>query len=153
MIKLNVFKGLIFGLLLLLPNTVQARSSDSYAEVGLVYTMLLQPTVGYWWGDYGVRVTGMYQDEAHNEYHLNIGYLLSDDGDVQHAVNLLTSWIVGSDAGANYDYAATGIAYSINYYGFFVELGLAIPWRDNLGNLANDPVVPCGKFGYIYRFD
>ena len=152
MISLKVLQGSLFGVLLLCFNTVQARSSDSYMEVGVVSTMLVQPSVGYWWNDYGLRLSGIYQDALHHEYHVNIGYVLADEGEMQHAVNLLSSWVVGSDPGANYDYAATGVAYSINYYGFFVELGLALPWRDNLGNLANDPVIPCGMFGYIYRF-
>ena len=70
-------------------------------------------------------------------------------GKTQHSINLLTSWIAGSDPGADYRYGATGIAYSLNYRGIFLELGLAMPWRDDIGNLANDPVVPCGYLGYI----
>ena len=44
------------------------------------------------------------------------------------------------------------IAYGVNYKGFFLELGLALPWEDELGNLADDPVIPCGYIGYLYRF-
>lgn len=94
----------------------------------------------------------MYLNEDHNEYHLNFGYALSDSKKVQHGINLLTSWVVGSDPGADYDYAATGIAYSLNYNGFFLELGLGHAWRGDIGNLSNDPIIPVGYWGYIYRF-
>ena len=61
-------------------------------------------------------------------------------------------WTAGSDPGADYRYGATGMAYGLNYRGFFLELGLAWPWRDDLGNLADDSVVPCGYLGYMHRF-
>jgi hypothetical protein len=94
----------------------------------------------------------MYVSKNEHEFHLNLGYAFADSAKVQQSINLLTSWMVGSDPGADYRYGATGIAYSLNYRGFFVEIGLALPWRDDLGNLADDPVVPCGYLGYIYRF-
>jgi hypothetical protein len=124
----------------------------SYPELGITKSLLFHPSIGYWWGRTGVRVTGMYVDKDHHEFHLNIGYAFRDSAKVQQSINLLTSWVVGSDPGADYRYGATGIAYSLNYRGFFFELGLARPWRDDLGNLAHDPVVPCGYWGYIYRF-
>ncbi len=121
----------------------------SYPELGITTS---GPSIGYWWGRTGLRVTGMYADKDHHELHLNIGYAFADSAKVQQSINLLTSWAAGSDPGADYRYGATGIAYSLNYRGFFVEAGLALPWRDDLGNLAHDPVVPCGYWGYIYRF-
>lgn len=125
----------------------------SYPELGLTTSFsLVHPSIGYWWDHTGLRLTGMYVNRDLYEFHLNIGYGLYDTQTVQHSVNLLTSWVAESDPGADYRYAATGIAYSLNYKGFFVEIGLARPWRDDLGNLANDPVVPCGYCGYIYRF-
>lgn len=94
----------------------------------------------------------MYLNKDHHEYHLNFGYQLRDSGRVQHSINLLTSWVAGSDPGADYRYGATGIAYSLNYRGVFLEIGLARPWRDDLGNLADDFVIPCGYWGYVHRF-
>ena len=125
----------------------------SYPEAGITTSLLIiNPSIGYWWGRTGLRLTGMYLNKDHHEFHLNIGYQLYDSEKVQHSLNLLTSWFVGSDPGADYRFGATGIAYSLNYRGFFLEIGLATPWRDDIGNLADDPVVPCGYWGYIYRF-
>ena len=125
----------------------------SYPELGITTsTLIVHPSIGYWWGRTGLRFTGMYLNKDHHEFHLNIGYWLYDSEKVQHSINLLTSWVAGRDPGADYKYGATGIAYSLNYKGFFLEIGLARPWRDDLGNLSNDPIVPCGYWGYIYRF-
>jgi hypothetical protein len=132
-------------------SAIRADENDhlSYPELGITTS---GPSIGYWWGRTGVRVTGMYVNKDHHKLHLNIGYAFSDSATVQQSLNLLTSWVVGSDPGADYRYGATGIAYSLNYRGFFVEIGLAHPWRDDLGNLAHDPVIPCGYWGYIHRF-
>lgn len=99
----------------------------------------------------------MYLAADHNEVHVNLGYKLSDTRRTQHSLNLLTGNIVGTDPGADYDYAYLGVAYGLNFSirrlsGFFFELGMAAVLRDRLGNLEDDPVVPCGYFGYIYRF-
>ena len=94
----------------------------------------------------------MYLNDEKKEFHFNIGYALSDTEKLQRSVNLLTSFVVGSDPGADYDYAATGIAYAINYNGFFIELGIGWPWKDDIGNLDDDPVVPIGYLGYVHRF-
>lgn len=94
----------------------------------------------------------MYLDKDNQEFSLNLGYELDDSQNVQHSINILTSWVVGSDPGADYRFAATGIAYGLNYKGFFLEIGLAHPWKDDLGNLSNDFIIPCGYWGYIYRF-
>jgi hypothetical protein len=142
---------------LLIPCTgyVRANETDqkSYPEVGITATsLIIHPSIGYWFGRIGTRFTGMYLNRDHHEFHFNIGYRLHDTKKTQQSINLLTSWIAGSDPGADYKYGATGIAYGFSYRGLFFELGLAIPWRDDIGNLANDPVVPCGYLGYMYRF-
>ncbi|MBN2105521.1 hypothetical protein JW835_15895 [bacterium] len=134
---------------------IRAEEKDqlSYPELGITTSLLIiHPSIGYWWGRTGLRFTGMYLKKDHHEFHLNIGYGLYDSEKVQHSINLLTSWVAGSDPGADYKYGATGIAYSINYKGFFLEIGLSRPWRDDVGNLAHDPVVPSGYWGYIHRF-
>lgn len=123
-----------------------------HPELGVTVSSLVHPSVGYWWGRTGLRFSGIYLNDHFYEYHVNIGYVLSDSGTVQQGINVLTSWVSVSDAVADYDYAATGIAYSLNYNGFFFELGLAVPWKDELGNLSNNPVIPCGYWGYIHRF-
>ncbi|MFH1009502.1 MAG: hypothetical protein V1800_18650 [Candidatus Latescibacterota bacterium] len=136
-------------------SSIRAEEKDplSYPELGITTSSLpIVPSIGYWWGRRGLRVTGMYLDKDHHEFHLNFGYAFHDSEKVQHSINLLTSWVAGSNPGADYRYGATGVAYSLNYRGFFLEAGLARPWRDDLGNLANDPVVPCGYWGYIHRF-
>lgn len=124
----------------------------SYMELGITVSAIVHPSIGYWWGRKGLRVSGMYYDDDHYEYHLNMGYVLFNTEKAQHSVNLLTSWVVGSDPGADYHYGATGLAYGMNRKGFFFEIGLAIPWKDEIGNLADDPVIPCGYWGYIYQF-
>ena len=136
-------------------SNIRAEGNDrlSYPELGITTSFLIiHPSIGYWWGRTGIRFTGMYLNKDHHEFHLNIGYELYESEKAQHSINLLTSRVAGSDPGADYRYWATGIAYGLNYRGFFLEIGLARPWKDDLGNLANDPVVPCGYFGYIYRF-
>jgi hypothetical protein len=143
------------ALLILWASDIKAEEKKqlSYPELGLTTSSLvIHPSIGYWWGRTGLRFTGMYLDTEHQEFHLNIGYGLYDSEKVQHSINLLTSWVAGSDPGADYRYGATGMAYSLNYRGFFLEIGLARPWRDDVGNLANDPVIPCGYWGYIHRF-
>ena len=124
----------------------------SYPELGITVSSLIHPSIGYWWDHIGVRFTGMYLNSDHHEFHFNLAYGIYESGKVQHSINLLTSWIAASDPGADYKYGATGIAYSINCRGIFFEIGVARPWRDDIGNLANNTVVPCGYFGYIYRF-
>ncbi len=141
--------------LILWTSCIRADEKDklSYPELGITTSLLIvHPSIGYWWDRTGLRFAGMYLNEDHNEFHLNIGYALYDSEKVQHSINLLTSWVAGSDPGADYKYGATGLAYGLNYRGFFLEIGLAHPWRDVLGNLAHDPVVPCGYWGYIHRF-
>ena len=142
-------------LLILCAGSVRAKETDhkSYPELGITATsLIIHPSIGYWFGRIGTRFTGMYLSEDHHEFHFNIGYRLHDTDRTQHSINLLTSWIAGSDPGADYKYGATGIAYGFNYRGIFLELGLALPWRDDIGNLAGDPVVPCGYLGYMHRF-
>ncbi|MCI5137633.1 MAG: hypothetical protein D3922_04285 [Candidatus Electrothrix sp. AR1] len=125
----------------------------SYPELGITTSsMLIHPSIGYWWDRIGLRVSGMYLNEDQHEFHLNIGYEFSASENLQQSINLLTSRVAGSDPGADYKYWATGIAYGVNYKGFFLELGLARLWEDELGNLANDSVIPCGYVGYMYRF-
>jgi len=149
----NLLRTIII-FLLLCANSVQAKEirQSSYLELGVTASTLIHPSIGYWWGPFGIRFTGMYLHEDHHEYHMNFGFALSESKDVQHSINLLTSRVVASDPGADYRYAATGIAYGLNYKGFFLEIGLARPWRDDIGNLASDSFVPCGYWGYIYRF-
>jgi len=131
----------------------EEKDQPSYPELGITASsLLLHPSIGYWFGRTGVRFTGMYLNKDQNEFHFNVGYRIFDTAKVQHGVNLLTSWVTGSDPGADYRYCSTGIAYSLNYRGIFLEIGLARSWRDEVGNLANNPVVPCGYWGYIYRF-
>ena len=125
----------------------------SYPEFGITTSsMLIHPSIGYWWDRIGLRVSGMYLNEDQHEFHLNIGYEFFASENLQQSINLLTSRVAGSDSGADYKYWATGIAYGVNYKGFFLELGLARPWEDELGNIADDPVIPCGYVGYLYRF-
>ena len=133
--------------------SAEEKERLSYPEVGITTSFLIiHPSIGYWWGRTGVRFSGMYLKKDRHEFHLNIGYALYDTKKVQHSINLLTSKVAGSDPGADYEYWSTGMAYGLNYRGFFFELGLAWPWKDHLGNLADDPVIPCGYVGYMYRF-
>jgi hypothetical protein len=134
------------------PLRAGGNGSLSYPELGVTKSLFFHPSAGYWLGRAGLRVTGIYLNKDRHEFHLNIGCAFHDSAKVQQSINLITSRVVGSDPGADYRYWATGVAYSLNYRGFFIEIGLARPWRDDLGNLENDPVVPCGYWGYIHRF-
>lgn len=130
---------------------------ESYPELGVVCSLIMNPTLGYWFGPVGVRVAGMYLSDDHNEFHLNLRYKFSDNENTQQSINLLSERIVGSDPGADYHFTCLGVAYGLNfsikgYGGFFIEGGMAKVLHDNLGNLKNDPFVPCCTFGYIYRF-
>jgi len=126
----------------------------SYPELGLTISGI---NLGYWHKRTGLRLSHYYLNETRNEMMLNLGYKLSDNEKTQKSINLLAGRFVGSDPGADYDYAYVGIAYGLNfsilgYRGFFFELGMAKVLQDNLGNLADDPFVPCANIGYIYRF-
>ena len=154
--KMSRLALLAFAVLAVLGNVyaeTEGNDQMSYPELGITASsLIIHPSIGYWWDQIGFRFSGMYLNSDHHEFHFNLGYGFYETEKVQHSINLLTSWVVGSDPGADYKYGATGIAYSLNYRGLFLEIGLAHPWRDDIGNLANDPVVPCGYFGYIYRF-
>jgi hypothetical protein len=150
-----VFAGLLVLFALTLSPTAAEpiSAAESYPELGIMTNFdYLKPSIGYWWGNKGLRLTGVYLDDERYSFHLNVAYELSAPDRWQHSLNLLTNWYAGSDPGAIYQYAATGLAYSVNYQGFFVEMGLCVPWRDDIGNLASDPVVPCGYWGFVYRF-
>jgi len=129
---------------------------ESYPELGMVFSAIMNPAFGYWFGPYGVRVAGMYLEGDHNEFHLNLGYKRLDNEKRQQSINLLLSRIEGTDPGADYDYTSLGVAYSWNSLfgvrGLFVELGMAKVLHDNLGNVIDEFLVPCGYIGYIYRF-
>ena len=130
----------------------------SYPEIGLTgFPLLISPNLGYWFGSIGIRLSGMYLNKNHNSVHFNLGYKFSDNEKTQKSINLLSGLIVGSDPGADYNYTYLGVAYGLNfsikkYRGFFIEIGIAKVLHDHLGNLKDDPFVPCGTFGYIYRF-
>jgi len=131
---------------------IEKQIKLAYPEVGITRSMLFRPSLGYWWNRMGVRLSGMYLNKDSHVFQFNLGYAFYDSVKLQHSANLVTCWVVGSDPGADYRFGATGFSYSINYRGFFFELGLAMPWRDDIGNLEDDPVVPCMSWGYIYRF-
>ena len=145
----------VFLIFLFRAGTLPAEEAKalSYPELGItVSPLLIQPGIGYRHGRIGLRASGMYLKQDRHAFHCNIGYTFSDSDIMQHSINLLTSRIAGSDPGADYKYWASGIAYGLQYRGFFFELGLAHPWKDELGNLADDPLIPCGYVGYMYRF-
>jgi len=130
---------------------------ESYPELGiLISPPIVSPAFGYWFGPYGVRVSGMYLKEDLNEFHLNLGYKRLDNEKKQRSINILLSRIEGSDQGADYDYTSLGVAYSWNSLfgvrGLFAELGMAKVLHDNLGNVTDEFLVPCGYIGYMYRF-
>ena len=129
---------------------------ESYPELGMVFSAIMNPAFGYWFGPYGVRVAGMYLKEDLNEFHLNLGYKILDNEKKQRSINILLSRIEGSDQGADYDFTSLGVAYSWNSVfgvrGLFVELGMAKVLHDNLGNVIDEFLVPCGYIGYMYRF-
>jgi len=133
---------------------IRDLKETSYPELGLTISGI---NLGYWHKRTGLRLSHYYLNETRNEMMLNLGYKLSDNEKTQKSINLLAGRFVGSDPGADYDYAYVGIAYGLNfsilgYRGFFFELGMAKVLQDNLGNLADDPFVPCANIGYIYRF-
>jgi len=126
----------------------------SYPELGLTTSGI---NLGYWHKRTGLRLSQYYLNRTRNKMMLNLGYKLSDNEKTQQSINLLAGRSVGSDPVTDYDYAYLGIAYGLNfsilgYRGFFFELGMAKVLQDNLGNLADDPFVPCANIGYIYRF-
>lgn len=145
--------ALVFLCFLVVGNaSADNREFPSYPESGIMLGLNVHPAVGYWWGRKGIRFSGMYKNRNDREYHLNFGYVLRDTGEAQHSINILTSRVVGSDPGADYDFAATGIAYGFNYKGVLLEIGLGIPWRDEIGNVKDDPMIPIGYLGYVHRF-
>lgn len=135
-------------------NNISDLKDASYPELGLTTYGI---NLGYWYGRTGLRLSNYYLNETRNGMMLNLGYKLSDNEKTQQSINLVTGRYVGSDPGADYDFAYAGIAYGLNfsimgYRGFFMELGIGQVIQDNLGNLADDPFVPCAILGYIYRF-
>ncbi len=126
----------------------------SYPELGVTTSGI---NLGYWYGRFGLRLSQYYFNPFHSDMVLNLGYKLYDNRKTQHSLNLLAGRYTGSDPGTDYDYAYLGMAYGLNFTvlglsGFFVEAGIAAVLQDNLGNLDDDPLVPCVKLGYVYRF-
>ena len=68
----------------------------------------------------------------------------------------MLSRIKGFDPGADYNYTSIGVAYSWNSFfgvrGLFGEFGMAKVLDDNLGNVIDEFLIPCGYIGYMYRF-
>ena len=92
----------------------------SYPELGLTISGI---NLGYWHKRTGLRLSHYYLNETRNEMMLNFGYKLSDNEKTQKSINLLVGRFVGSDPGADYDYAldnqspTCGIKFSrSNYY-------------------------------------
>ena len=138
-------------------SAVRDLKLESYPEIGILSSLqLFSPALGYWFGPYGVRVSGMYSNEELYELHLNLGFKRLDNVKKQRSINILLSRVVGFDPGADYDFTSLGIAYSWNSLfgvrGLFVEFGMAKVLDDNLGNVKDEFLVPCGYFGYMYRF-
>ncbi|MFC1619664.1 hypothetical protein ACFL45_06935 [Candidatus Neomarinimicrobiota bacterium] len=130
---------------------------ESYPELGILLSPpIVSPAFGYWFGPYGVRISGMYVEEDLYEFHLNLAYKRLDNEKKQRSINILLSRIEGSDPGADYDYTSLGVAYSWNSLlgvrGLFAELGMAKVIQDNLGNVIDEFLVPCVHIGYIHRF-
>ncbi len=130
---------------------------ESYPELGIVSSLqIISPALGYWFGPYGVRVSGMYSNEELYEFHLNLGFKRLDNEKKQRSINILLSRIKGFDPGADYDSTSLGVAFSWNSLfgvrGLFGEFGMAKVLDDNLGNVKDEFLVPCGYIGYMYRF-
>ncbi len=144
---------IILFLMLAMPAASEERSRAVYPEAGILFSgILVQPAAGFWYGRWGVRISGMYYRDDWYQFHFNLAWAFYDRPEIQQSLTIHTSHIAGSDPGAEYNFWSTGLTYSINFHGLFAELGLGVPWKDNLGNLKNDPVVPWGCLGYIYRF-
>jgi hypothetical protein len=63
---------------------------ESYPELGLLFSLpIISPAFGYWFGPYGVRVSGMYLEEDLNEFHLNLGYKRLDNERKQRRRDLM----------------------------------------------------------------
>ncbi len=163
--KRGAYTAIIFLIALIisydaLPNEFGDQSSSaidlqkaSYPELGITTAGI---NLGYWFNRYGFRLSQYYLNNTHNRMTFNIGYKLSDNEKTQKSINILAGKYMGSDPGADYDYAYAGIAYGLNFsilgfHGLFLEIGIAKVLEDNLGNLDDDPFVPCGHFGYIHR--
>jgi hypothetical protein len=130
-------------------------ASDSYFEAGLELNLFTYAnlTLGYWFGHIGARITGGYIADDSNDVRFDLGYKFFDNGRWRHATHLVVGRTEGSDPGADYNYAYVGLAYELNYRGFYVELGLGKDFVDRIGNLDKDPVVPVGTLlGYLYQF-
>ena len=98
----------------------------SYPELGWTSYGI---TLGYWHKRIGLRLANYYFDEDRNGMRINLGYKLSDNEKTQQSLNLVTGRFVGSDPGADYDFAYAGITYGINFSilrfsGLFFEIGL-----------------------------
>jgi hypothetical protein len=137
------------------PPAAARLPADSYFEAGVELHpfIIVKPTLGYWCRSFGVRIGGGYLSGNRHDLRLDLGYKFGDDGRWRHAAHLVVGQTKGSDPGADYDYSYAGLAYELNYRGFYLELGLGKDFVDRVGNLDGDPVVPVGTLlGYLYQF-
>jgi hypothetical protein len=143
---------------------------DQYPELGLT---LGTPgganlVAGYWFGDVGVRLMGM-TFASYNGIQMNIGVKLSDNTNRSHALALVfgtsmfketTYSFLAPDAVIKRYWTYGGLAYSLNWHGFYLEGGLTVgnglfpfhfEWNGKLPERSTNPQAVF-QIGYVYRF-
>ncbi len=95
---------------------------SSYAEIGLTLgtPAMFNVTGGYWFGRFGLRITGLsYEELGKYGVQTNLGLRLFDDGDNSHMLGLIIGTSLLDERRTYW-----GAAYNFNLHGFFLEAGV-----------------------------
>jgi len=132
---------------------------ESYFEAGVTVWIPagINIDVGYWYSHVGIRLSGGYWDWLNSKfgygYQCNINYKLLDNKTWLHNLGLI---IGRSESGPVSleepccDWTYVGLAYDLNYKGFFLEVQLQKPIEIRRGSFRE--IVPLFQLGYIRRF-
>ncbi len=121
-----------------------------YPEAGILFGSPAFPnfSAGYWFGPFGLRVSGMYNERHMNGIQFDAAFKLSDSRKFMHSIGAAVGR--SQDPGCDYSYA--GPAYSFNYKGFFLEAGVSKVFNVQRGDFSDLPYWVIFQVGYMWRF-
>lgn len=97
--------------------------------------------IGKWLGRFGLRVSGGTLGKPVNGIQINLGYKLSDNTDRSHSL----AFMGGNSQAEARHWTYAGVAYNLNWGGFFLEVGLT----GGSGSYTNPQAAI--QIGYMYR--
>lgn len=136
--------------------SIRDYRKSSYTELGinLGTPAGVNLALGYWFGEFGLRASGMVLGSIQG-FQGNAGIKLSDNANRSHVLALIFGqsrleekkvYLFGPDEVVYRTWSYFGLAYELNWHGFFVEAGLTA----GSGDFSSPQVA--AQIGYMYRF-